>query len=92
MERDQTWAAIYNVADRMNRRYTDTTLRVRPVRQRTLRAWRVVEGLRAADNWTDVFEPVRRRRFFGRRWTEIQPVQQAAAKIGRFIRDRPDLG
>jgi hypothetical protein len=91
MPRDQPWAPIYNVADRMNRRYTDTTLRVRPVRRRVIRGWCVVEGLEAAHNWTDVFEPVRRGRMFGRRWTELQAVQQAPAKIGQFIRERPDL-
>src|SRR5947209_20500645 len=92
VERDQTWAAIWNVAARMNRRYTETALRVRPARHMSIRNWTVTEGLEAVDNWTEVFEPVRRRRLLRRwRWTEIQPVAEAASKVGRFIRDRPDL-
>lgn len=52
----------------------------------------VTEGLEVADNWTEVFEPVRKRRRFTSRWTTLQPVQEAAAQIGTFLRERPDLG
>jgi hypothetical protein len=88
--RDQTWAAMWNLADRMNRRYADTTLHVRPRRRRLPLRWRVIDQLEAADNWTFVVEPVRRRWLFGRGWDEIQPVKEAASKIGQFIRERPD--
>ncbi len=52
----------------------------------------VTEGLYFGNLWTDGFEPVRVRRFFTRRWREIQPVAEAASKVGEFIRQRPDLG
>jgi hypothetical protein len=52
----------------------------------------VVEGLEASNNWVHgVFEPVRRRRWLGSQWRDLQPVTEAAAKIGAFIRHRPDL-
>jgi hypothetical protein len=90
VERDQTWAAMYTVAERMTDKYGDESgLTVHAVRRRTL--WSVVEGLWVGDNWTDVFEPVRARRRFGHVWTEVQPVAAAAASIGDFIRERPDL-
>jgi len=89
--RDQTWAAIWNVADRMNRRYPDSSLSVRPRRRWRLLRWEVVDQLEAGDNWTFVVEPVRKRRPFGGPWKDIQPVAEAASKIGKFIRERPDL-
>ena len=90
VERDQTWAAMYEVAKRMTAKYGDESgLTVHAVRRRTL--LRVVEGLWVGDNGTDVFEPVRTRRPFSHAWTELQPVKAAAARIGDFIRLRPDL-
>ncbi len=89
--RDLIWAALYDVADRLNRRTSGSTLEVRAARRRSLLRWTVVEGLEVIDNWTDVFEPVRSRRLLGTAWTEIQPVQQAASKVGAFLRERPDL-
>jgi hypothetical protein len=89
MERDQTWAAMYNVAERLTARYCEAdTLRVFARRYRRLTV--VVEGLLVWDKWTDVFEPVRKRRIFSNRWTEIQPVNEAASKIGAFLQERPD--
>jgi hypothetical protein len=89
VERDQTWAAMVNVAERMSSRYCKTdTLKVYATRRRRLLT--VIEGLAAADCWTDVFEPVRERRVFLRRWTELQTVKEAAANIGGFLRERPD--
>ncbi len=89
--RDLTWAAIYEVAERLNRRVGDSTLEVRPVRRRSFLRWTVTEGIAVIDNWTDVFEPVRRRRIMRREWEGVQPLQEAASKIGTFLRDRPDL-
>jgi len=89
-ERDQTWAAMINVAERMTARYCkDDTLEVVAVR-RPRGLMTVVEGLAVGDNWTDVFEPVRERRRFSGRWTELQPVKDAAASISVFLRERPD--
>lgn len=85
------WAAIYEVADRLNRRASDSTLIVQAARRRSFLQWTVTEGIEVVDNWTDVFEPVRRRRLMSSKWQEIQPVQQAASNVGSFLRDRPDL-
>ena len=91
MTRDLAWAAIYDVATRLNERAESATLQVRAARRRSVLQWTVEEGIEVVDNWTDVFEPVRRRRLFGRDWQEVQPVQQAASSVGAFLRDRPDL-
>jgi hypothetical protein len=89
--RDLAWAAICEVADRLNRRVSDSTLEVRAVRRRSSLQWTVTEGIEVVDNWTELFEPVRRRRLMPSTWEEIQPVQQAASNVGSFLRDRPDL-
>jgi site-specific recombinase XerC len=88
---DSAWSAIYEVADRLNQGVGDSTLEVRASRRRSFLAWSVTEGIEVMDNWTDVFEPVRRRRLMSSKWQEIQPVEQAAANIRSFLRDRPDL-
>lgn len=89
MERDQTWAAMVNLAEHMSTRYCEgDTVKVYAIRRRGLLT--VTEGLQAADNWTDVFEIVRRRRVFSSAWTELRPVKEAAANIRAFLRERPD--
>jgi hypothetical protein len=81
---------MYNVAERLRSQYCEgTTLTVQAVRQR--KPLSLVEGLWVGDNWTDVFEPVRKRRPFSHVWTEVQSVQGAASNIGQFVRERPDL-
>lgn len=90
MARDLVWAAIYEVADRLNRRVGDSTLEVRATRRRSLLQWTVTEGIEVTDYWTDVFEPVRRRRLVSSKWQDMQPVQQAASNVGSFLRERPD--
>jgi hypothetical protein len=90
-ERDLTWDNMVRVADRMTRRYADSGLVTRARRQRSIVSWTTTDGLQTVDNWTNVFEPVRRRRFFGRVWSEVQPLQEAASKVGTFLRERPDL-
>jgi hypothetical protein len=88
VDRDQTAAAMFTVSERMTSRYCEgTTLTVQP---NTRGLFKVVQGLLVSDNWTDVFEPVRTRRRFSDHWTEVQSVQDAAAKIGVFLRERPD--
>jgi hypothetical protein len=89
--RDLAWDAIVTVADRLSRQHESESISVKGARRRSLVGWSVTEGLETVDNWTDVFEPVRQRRLLGRTWTECQPVQQAASKIGTFLRERPDL-
>ena len=81
---------MFEVAERMSARYcADDTLKVSAARRNGLLS--VTEGIEVADNWTDVFEPVRKRRRFTTRWTPIQSVQEAASQIGQFLRERPDL-
>jgi hypothetical protein len=90
MERDQTWVAMVTVAERMTATScAGTSLAVAAVRRRNLLS--VIEGLHVGDNWTDVYEPVRKRRYFSGAWTELQPVNVAASSIGAFLRERPDL-
>jgi hypothetical protein len=94
--RDLTWDALVAVAERLNDESASAgrgkeTLTVRAARRRSA-TWLVVsEGLEATNLWTEVFEPVRRRWWLGRRWREVQPLQQAASRVGAFLRDRPDL-
>jgi hypothetical protein len=89
--RDHTWAAMVDVTQRLDGRDPETMLVIRAARRRSLLRRSVTEGLEAVDKWTDLFEPVRRRRMFGRVWRELQPVQQAASHVGSFLRERPDL-
>ena len=80
---------MVTVAERMTDRYCKgDTLRVAATKRR--RWFQVIEGIQVADNWTDVFEPVRSRRWFSSRWSKIQSVKDAAAQIGAFLRERPD--
>lgn len=90
MTRDLPWAAMYEVATRLDERTAGTSLTVRTARRRSLLCWRVVEGLEVVDNWTDVFEPVRERHLLRSAWQEVQPMQEAASKIGQFLKERPD--
>jgi hypothetical protein len=99
MERDLDWAAIVDVAERLNTRAQSDErpppkerLLVTAGRKRSLATFTVTEGIDFSNLWTDGFEPVRRRRFFARRWTEIQSVAHAASNVGKFITQRPDLG
>jgi hypothetical protein len=88
-ERDQAWAAMYTAAERLTSRYCQAdTLKVAAYQRRNLT--NVVQGLQVWDDWTDYDEPVRERRYFSKKWHELQPVQEAASKIGSFLRERPD--
>lgn len=49
------------------------------------------QGLMAYNLWTDVFEPVRKRWPWSRRWRAVQSPESAASKIGWFLTNRPDL-
>ena len=88
---DPTWDAIVAAADRLNRDQAARTMRVAAERQRSWTNWSVTEGLAIGDKWTDAFEPVRRRGLTASAWTEVQPVERAAATVERFLRERPDL-
>lgn len=48
------------------------------------------QGLCAYNLWTDVFEPVRRRLPWTKRWALVQPPEDAARKIEWFLVHRPD--
>ena len=60
--------------------------------RRTSRPGGVEDGLWVGDLSTDVFEPVRHRRRRGGPWVELQSVEEAAARLRRFLAERPDLG
>ena len=83
---------MVTVAEHMNARYAESGLAVRALRKRSLPQWRVaIEGIGVGDKGTNVFEPVRWRRFLSGSWREVQTVASASAEIGSFIRERPDL-
>jgi hypothetical protein len=59
---DATWSAISEACQELIVRVEGSTLAVRPVHRRSFSQWTVTDGMAVFDNWTDVFEPVRRRR------------------------------
>jgi hypothetical protein len=92
MNRDAVWAEISAAAQLLSEQYCKgDTLRVTANRRAT-GLLSVAEGLSAQDNWTDVFEPVRRRRIYRNRWNSVQKLEQAAEHIQVFLRARPDQG
>jgi hypothetical protein len=88
---DATWQSLVAAAERLNRDRAAHTMHVVAERQRSWTMLTVTEGLAVGDKWTDAFEPVRRRKMTGSAWTEVQPVEKAAATVERFLRERPDL-
>ena len=91
MGRDATWDAMVAAADQLTREAGGLTSKVLAARRRSWLNMTLTEGLAIADNWTDAFEPVRRRNLLGGPWTEIQSVGVAATTVGRFLRERPDF-
>jgi hypothetical protein len=90
VERDATWRAMEEAAARLSSSLPEgETLEVVPLRRPTGLVT-VTDGLCCGDKWTDVFEPVRKRRYLSKTWTPIQTVEEAAEGIGIFLRDRPD--
>lgn len=90
MENDSTWVAMEEAAERLSSLLLpDETLEVMALRRSTGLVT-VTEGLFVGDNWTDVFEPVRRRRYRSKTCTEIQSVEEAERGIEIFLRERPD--
>lgn len=84
------WDAMCEVAARLDQRAQDQNLTV--VAKRRWSLLFITEGLWVGDNWTDVFEPVRRRpHFVFGLWRELQTVHEASSAIGTFLRERPDL-
>lgn len=51
----------------------------------------VEDGLWAGDYWTDFFVAVRWRPRRSSTWEDIRSVDEAAADIATFLRERPDL-
>ena len=82
--RDLTWDAMATVAERMDAESESYT--VLAARRRFLLRWTIEEGLLAFHEANDHFELVRARPFFSESWIDHQPVQEAAAKIGQYLR------
>jgi hypothetical protein len=93
MARDLIWDAIVSACTRMGERVDGKRLVLGASTRRSWSRWEAVQGFEVIENWTDVllFEPVRRRPLLSRKWREVQPVQTAAANVGRFLTERPDL-
>jgi hypothetical protein len=89
-DRDLVWDALLEVASRLDRPERSGSLHVGAVRRWS---WlRVVEGLAVKGASTDVFWPVRERAWIGFRWREIESVQDAASRVGAFLRQHPQAG
>ena len=77
--RDLGWAAMVEVGTRMSANHR---VRVKAVRRRDRHG--IAEGIAVPS--LDAFEPVRCRGWFSRHWYEVQPVQDAASRIGARLR------
>jgi hypothetical protein len=87
MSRDETWAAMVVVADRLSTHYqNDRGLRVRTARRRQLSKFTVWEGLLAVDSQAEAFESVRYRRMLSSEWTDTQSVSDAAEGLQVYLR------
>jgi hypothetical protein len=90
MKRDAVWAEMSAAAQLLSDQYCKgDSLRVTANRRAT-GLLTVSEGLAVQDNWTDVFEPVRKRRIYRNLWNDVQTLEQAARHIEVFLRERPD--
>jgi hypothetical protein len=89
--RDLDRAAIWTTAEKLGKRYRPNSLTVRGKTRFSFFKWTRTEGIQVVDNWTQIFEPVRTRALFGGRWREVQSLQEAASKVGWFLRERPDV-
>ena len=83
------WAQLVAAAARVRSRCRDSDLTISAERRR--RIGRTVEGLAAWDEGTNMWEPVRERRWFGGSWTQLQTVGEAEVGTEWFLRERPDL-
>lgn len=90
MKSDAAWAKMSATAELLSDQYCKgDTLKVRANRRST-GLLTVAEGLAAQDNWTDVFELIRKRRVYRTHWTDVQTLEQAAEHLQVFLRERPD--
>ena len=90
MKRDAVWAEMSAAAQLLSDQYCKgDTLKVTANRRAT-GLLTVSDGLAAQDNWTDVFEPVRKRRIYRNRWNDVQSIKLAAEHIQVFLQERPD--
>jgi hypothetical protein len=88
-EEDMEMRLLRGAADRLRAEKAEDGLAVDVARR-----WRslfFVDGLSVTDAWTDVFEPVRRRPLWSRRWRQVQPLEQAEEAVRWFLVHRPDL-
>ncbi len=83
---EATWDSIEESARRLNDDYLSSEFTVTALRRRYLNRWTVREGLHLGNLWTDVFEDVRKRRFFGDNWHDVQSLASAEAHIREIIR------
>ena len=83
---EATWESIEEAARRLNDEQADSEFAVMALRRRYLNRWTVREGLHLGNPWTDVFEDVRKRRFFSGDWRDVQSLASAEARIRESIR------
>jgi hypothetical protein len=83
---EATWESIEESARRLNDEQAGSEFTVTTLRCRRLNWWTVSEGLHLGNLWTDVFEDVRKRRFFSDDWQDVQSLESAEAHIREFIR------
>jgi hypothetical protein len=88
-EQDETWVALTVEAARLAEQHCQgADVQVLPARRRERST--VQDGLWAGNDWVDFFEAVRERRSSGGDWISVQPVQDAAIAVVRFLQERPD--
>lgn len=87
---DSTWDVLGRLSKSLSLEAAKQHLAVRASVHRDWFRLEVSQGIEVMDNWTEIFEPVRKRRFGSERWTDIQSPEKAAAKVRTFLLDRPD--
>lgn len=79
--RDLVWDAIFTAAGRLGQHYPHDTLQIRAGRKRSLLEWIVPEGFAVEDNWTDLFEVVRKRRLSSSTWNESSQYRRQLRRL-----------
>ncbi len=90
MRSDAAWARMSATAELLSDQYCKGDSLKVAANRRSTGLLTVAEGLAAQDNWTDVFELMRKRRVYRTHWTEVQTLEQAAERMQVFLRERPD--
>jgi hypothetical protein len=81
VRRDLPWDVLVTTCKRLSTKYDAD---VRASERFSLTGW-ITAGISAPS--FAIYEPVMRRRPFTRRWSELQPIQQAASRAAAVLRE-----